>query len=146
MHIGPRGRPKVTAGSDHYFRTWCLYVCPSFPTFPNLAKQNHFQARIVNAVGGTVGLAEWIIDDLVLSVPACCYVRLLCLSMCALYVCATGNPFTPGFLFQYLVIIINIINIQTVNKPIEDSILHKKVNVKRKNTLKTLDLIDNFKN
>ena len=36
---------------------------PSVPTFQNLAKQNKVQARIVIATGGTVGLAEWIIDD-----------------------------------------------------------------------------------
>ena len=38
-------------------------VCTSVPTFQNLAKQNKVQARIVIATGGTVGLAEWIIDD-----------------------------------------------------------------------------------
>ena len=48
--IDPLGRPKVTAGSDHYFRTCCLYVRP------------HFEARTVIATGGTVGMAEWIID------------------------------------------------------------------------------------
>ena len=61
--IDPRGRPTVTAVSDHYFRTCCLYVRPSVRTFQNLAKQNKFQARTVIATGGTVGLAEWIIDD-----------------------------------------------------------------------------------
>ena len=60
--IDPRGRPTVTAGSDHYFRTCCLYIRPSVPTFQNLAKQN-VQARIVIATGGTVDLAGWIIDD-----------------------------------------------------------------------------------
>ena len=25
----PLGRPTITAGSDHYFRTWCLYFRPS---------------------------------------------------------------------------------------------------------------------
>ena len=32
------------------------------PYFHNLTKQNNFQARIVIATGGTVSLAEWIID------------------------------------------------------------------------------------
>ena len=50
------------AGSDHYFRTWCLSFLPSVPTFQNLAKQTNSQVRIVIATGGTVGLAEWIID------------------------------------------------------------------------------------
>ena len=58
----PRGRPTVMAGSDHYFRTCCLYVRPSVPTFQNLAKQNKVQAKIVISTGGTVGLAEWIIS------------------------------------------------------------------------------------
>ena len=47
------------AGSDHYCRKCCLSVSPSFQ---NLTKQNNFQMRIVIATGGTVGLAEWIID------------------------------------------------------------------------------------
>ena len=39
-------------------------VRPSVPTFQNnLAMQNNFQLRIVMATGGTVGLAEGIIDD-----------------------------------------------------------------------------------
>ena len=59
----PRGRPTITADSDQYFRTCCPSVRPSVPTFQNLTKQNNFQARIVIAAGGTVGLAEWIIDD-----------------------------------------------------------------------------------
>ena len=52
----------ITAGSDHYLHTWCLYVCRSVPTFQNPAKQNKFHVRVVTATGGTVGLAEWIID------------------------------------------------------------------------------------
>ena len=39
-----------------------LGVRPSVPTFKNLAKQNKFQVRILIAIGGTVGLADWIID------------------------------------------------------------------------------------
>ena len=27
-HFDPLGQPKVTTGSDHYFRTRCLSVCP----------------------------------------------------------------------------------------------------------------------
>ena len=54
----PRGRPTVTAGSDHYFCPCCLSVhpCPLFKISQN------FQVRIVIASGGTVGLSEWIID------------------------------------------------------------------------------------
>ena len=29
----PRGRPTVTAGSDHYFRTYCLSVRPHFSKY-----------------------------------------------------------------------------------------------------------------
>ena len=36
-------------------------VC--FQTFQNFTKQNKVQTRIVIATGGTVSLAEWIIDD-----------------------------------------------------------------------------------
>ena len=44
VHIDLHGRPTVTAGSDHYFRTCCLYVRPSVrPHFQNLAKQNEVQ-------------------------------------------------------------------------------------------------------
>ena len=56
----PRGRPTVTAGSDH-----CLCTCyPSVPTFQNhLAKQK--QISSVNNVHywRVCGWAEWIIDD-----------------------------------------------------------------------------------
>ena len=39
--IDPRGRPTVTAGSDHCFHTWCLYVRPSplFKMSQNKTKQ-----------------------------------------------------------------------------------------------------------
>ena len=58
--IDPRGRRTVTACSDHYL----VYVRPSvLPTFKNLAKQNKFQVRIVIVTGGTVCLAEGVIDD-----------------------------------------------------------------------------------
>ena len=59
--LDPRGRPSVTACSHHYFLTRCPSVLPS--TFQYLAKQNNCQVRIGFTTGGTVGLAEWIIDD-----------------------------------------------------------------------------------
>ena len=69
MLFDPRGRPTVTAGSDHYFRTWCpsnpqsvrLSLRMSVPIFQNVAKQNNFQVRIVITTGETMGLAVWII-------------------------------------------------------------------------------------
>ena len=53
------------ADSDHhYFHSWCPTSSPSVPTFQNLAKQNKFQVKILVIVtGGTVDLAEGIIDD-----------------------------------------------------------------------------------
>ena len=56
--IDPRGRPSVTAGSDHCFCTCRPSVCPHFS---NLAKQN--KVKTMFATGRTVGLAKWIIDD-----------------------------------------------------------------------------------
>ena len=53
----PRGRPTITAGSDHHT---CLYLRTC--TFQNLAKQTHLRVKIVIATGGAVGLAEWIIE------------------------------------------------------------------------------------
>ena len=51
----PLGRPTV-------YRDHCFCTChPSVPTFQNLAKQN--KAKTMFAIGETVGLAEWIIDD-----------------------------------------------------------------------------------
>ena len=38
-------------------------ICPSVPTFQNLAKQNHFQMKVMITTGINVGLAEGIIDD-----------------------------------------------------------------------------------
>ena len=59
----PLGRPTLPAGSDHYFRT-CFRPSASVPTFQNIAKQNKCRLKIMIAIsGGTVGLAEWIIDD-----------------------------------------------------------------------------------
>ena len=57
----PQGLPTVTAGNDHHIHTCCPYI-PSVPTLQSLAKQNKFKVRIVIAIGGTVGLAEGIID------------------------------------------------------------------------------------
>ena len=47
----PQGRPKVTAGSDHYFYKWCLYIRHSVR--PSLL----FQVRIVITTSRTVDLA-----------------------------------------------------------------------------------------
>ena len=61
--IDPRGRPTVTAGSDHTLFT--SGVCTSRPsfTFHKLAKQKKFQVRIViPSTCRIVGLVEWIID------------------------------------------------------------------------------------
>ena len=58
-NLDPRGRPTVTAGSDHNFHTFC----PAIPTFQNLARQNNFHVKILIAIVGTAGLTEWIIDD-----------------------------------------------------------------------------------
>ena len=57
--IDPRGRPTVTAGSDHYFRAWCPCV---YSHFSKSRKKNNFQVRIVIATGRFVGMAKWIID------------------------------------------------------------------------------------
>ena len=52
--IDPLVQPIVTASSDYYFRTCCLYVrqyvCPHI--FQNLARQNNSQVKIVIATGG----------------------------------------------------------------------------------------------
>ena len=40
------------------------YVRTSVPTFQNLAKQNKFQAKTMFTTSETVGLDEWIIDDI----------------------------------------------------------------------------------
>ena len=64
--VDPRGRPTVTAGNDHYFRTCCLYVRPSVRPSPLLKisqNKTKVQAKLVFVIGGTVGLAEWIIED-----------------------------------------------------------------------------------
>ena len=59
IFIDPRGRSIVTVGSDHYFPKFRSFV----PTFQNLTNQNKIQVNIVLTTGGTVGLAEWIIDN-----------------------------------------------------------------------------------
>ena len=53
--IDPRVRPTVTAGSDN-----CFYTCrSSVPTFQN-------KTYLMFATGKTVGLTDWIIDDICL--------------------------------------------------------------------------------
>ena len=54
-----------TPTSGHYFRT--DFIRASVPTFQNIAKQNKRRVQIMITTGGTVGLAEWIIDDACLS-------------------------------------------------------------------------------
>ena len=56
--IDPRGRPTVTAGSDHCFCTCRPFVRP--PVRPHFSKQNKFQAKTMFTTGKAVGLAEWI--------------------------------------------------------------------------------------
>ena len=57
--IDPRGLPSLPL----VITIFTHVVCPSVPTFfQNLAKQNKAQARIVISTGGTVSLAEWIIE------------------------------------------------------------------------------------
>ena len=62
--IDPLGRRTVTAGSDHYFHTWCLSVRPSVrpsvPNFQDLA--NKFLVKLMIAASGTVGLTQRITD------------------------------------------------------------------------------------
>ena len=53
--IDPRNRPRVTI--------FARGVCPSVPTFQNLAKQSKFEVSIVIDTGETVGPAQGIIDD-----------------------------------------------------------------------------------
>ena len=49
------------AGSDYYF---CTYFRPYVrPQFSKYCKTKQSSSEIVIATGGTVGLAEWIIDD-----------------------------------------------------------------------------------
>ena len=61
LFFDPLGRPTVTAGSDHCFRTCCPSVRPHFS---NLEKQTKkFLEKTMFTTGVTMGLAEWIIDD-----------------------------------------------------------------------------------
>ena len=64
--IDPLGRPTRTAGNDHYFYTWRVSVRLS--THIQIAQTKQFQVRIVIATDGIVGLAEGIIDCLLLHV------------------------------------------------------------------------------
>ena len=53
----PKSRPVGIIVFAYVIRT-------SVPTFQNLGKQTKFQAKAMFTTGGTVGLAEWIIDDI----------------------------------------------------------------------------------
>ena len=55
---GPKSRPVVIIVFAHNVR-------------PHLLKQNKFQAKTMFTTGETVGLAEWIIDDICLVVFFC---------------------------------------------------------------------------
>ena len=55
-YIDPLGQPKVTPGKDNCFRT----CCPSVHLFKSRKTK---QQKTMFATGGTVSLAEWIIDD-----------------------------------------------------------------------------------
>ena len=55
--VDPLGRYSHGRVGTIFFRT-CR---PSVPTFQNLAKQ--YDVKTMFAIGETVGLAEWIIDD-----------------------------------------------------------------------------------
>ena len=70
----PRGRPTVTAGSDH-----CFCTCRHF------SKQNKFKAKTMFATGETVGQAEWIIDDTCLVIYSFTMVSTYNLSIFLLY-------------------------------------------------------------
>ena len=57
--IDPPGRPQ----SRPVMITIFTHDVRPSPLFKIAQKKNKFQARIVIATGGIVGLAEWIIDD-----------------------------------------------------------------------------------
>ena len=59
----PLGRPTVPARSDHYFCTLSPSVRPHFSKYQ---KTKQTSLKIIIATGGTVGLAEGIIDDICL--------------------------------------------------------------------------------
>ena len=59
LSADPQSLPVVIIVFTHVVR-------PSVPTFQNLAKQNKFQAKTMFTTGKTVGLAEWIINDICL--------------------------------------------------------------------------------
>ena len=83
FHFDPQGRPTVTAGSDHCFCTYCPSVRPHF------SKQNKFLATMLDT-GETVCLAEWIIDDTVLS---CIELNLPCLMLIQVLGCYFIAPY-----------------------------------------------------
>ena len=60
--IDPLGHPTVPAVSDHYF---CTCFCPSIHPSPLFkTSQNKRLLKVMITTGGTVGLAEGIIDDI----------------------------------------------------------------------------------
>ena len=56
--IDPRGRPTITAGSDHYFHT-----CQSHPKFQNLASNINLRVQLMITTEWTVSLAKGNFDD-----------------------------------------------------------------------------------
>ena len=71
--IDPRGRLTVSAGSVNYFHT----LCPSVPTFQNLAKQKTLKVKIVIVTGWwAVCLAEGIIADTHVSCHLLLYIHI----------------------------------------------------------------------
>ena len=67
LSIDPLGRPTDPAGSDHYFRTdFRTYVHPHFSKYSKKTKQ--MSGKNNYHTGGTVGLAEGIIDDTAINV------------------------------------------------------------------------------
>ena len=55
----PRGRPTVTADSDHYFRTRNPYVHFQNFKFSTSRKPSNFQVKIVIAIGGDHRWHSW---------------------------------------------------------------------------------------
>ena len=54
----------VTIGSGYYFHTYRPSVLPSVRLSPLFKiSQNKFSSDIVNSTGGTMGIAEEVIDD-----------------------------------------------------------------------------------
>ena len=62
--IDPLGQPKVTAWRDRCFCTYRPSVRPSLLSKSRKTKQKENKKKTMLANGETVGLAEWIIDDI----------------------------------------------------------------------------------